>query len=113
MPKSQFVENVHHETQNDLTAFGMAVTLRKMMKPPMKIFRRAMESKRGQAGPQGLSKRRSGTLSLRSKRGQTTVEYLLTTLVLVVAFAGFYGFIQQQLKSLFTSAAGMILATWV
>ena len=87
MPKFQFVENVHHETQNDLTAFGMAVTLRKTMK----IFRRAMES----------------------KRGQTTVEYLLTTLALVVAFAGFYGFIQQQLKSLFTSAAGMILATWI
>ena len=46
-------------------------------------------------------------------RGQTTVEYLLTTLVLVTAFAGFYGFIQQQLKSLFTNATMMILSTWI
>ncbi len=68
---------------------------------------------RGQAGPQSLSLRQSGTLSLHSKGGQTTVEYLLTTLALVVAFAGFYGFIQQQLKSLFTHAAGMILSMWV
>ena len=108
MPNSQFQINKNHEIQNDLTALDTAVTLEKKMKLPMNFG-----SKRGQAGSQILSKRQSGTLSLRSQRGQTTVEYLLTTLVLVVAFAGFYGFIQQQLKSLFTSAAGMILATWV
>ncbi len=49
----------------------------------------------------------------RLSRGQTTVEYLLTTVVLVAAFSGFYGFIQQQLKSLFTNAAMMILSTWI
>lgn len=69
--------------KNDLTVSATAVTLRKKK---MKISK---------------------------ARGQTTVEYLLTTMALVVAFAGFYGFIQQELKSLFTSAAGMILSTWV
>ena len=44
------------------------------------------------------------------KRGQTVVEYLLTTLTLVTVFAGMYGFLQGQLKNLF-KLAGMLILT--
>ena len=44
------------------------------------------------------------------KGGQTVVEYLLTTLTLVTAFAGMYGFLQGQLKILF-KVAGMKILT--
>jgi hypothetical protein len=46
------------------------------------------------------------------KRGQTAVEYLLTTLVLTMAFAGMYGFMQKQLTILYTAAAKMILTSY-
>ncbi|MDD5656177.1 MAG: hypothetical protein PHF00_02870 [Elusimicrobia bacterium] len=46
-----------------------------------------------------------------SRRGQATVEYLLTTLVLVTVFAGMYGFMQRQLRTLFIKAGTKILAT--
>ena len=38
------------------------------------------------------------------------MEYLLTTLTLVTAFAGMYGFLQGQLKILF-KVAGMKILT--
>jgi hypothetical protein len=44
--------------------------------------------------------------------GQTTVEYLLTTLTLVTAFAGMYGFMQGQLKKLFLGASIKILTSY-
>jgi Flp pilus assembly pilin Flp len=44
------------------------------------------------------------------KGGQTVVEYLLTTLTLVTVFAGMYGFLQGQLKTLF-KLAGMLILT--
>ena len=47
---------------------------------------------------------------LKGKRGQTVVEYLLTTLTLVTVFAGMYGFLQGQLKILF-KVAGMKILT--
>ncbi len=50
--------------------------------------------------------------SIRRKAGQTAVEYLLTTLVLVTVFAGFYGFMQGQLKRLFIGAAVRILTSY-
>lgn len=47
-----------------------------------------------------------------SRRGQTAVEYMLTTLALVTAFAGMYGFMQGQLKRLFIGAAVRILTSY-
>ena len=49
---------------------------------------------------------------LREKKGQTVVEYLLTTVTLVTVFAGMYGFLQGQLRTLFTLAGKKILAPY-
>jgi hypothetical protein len=46
------------------------------------------------------------------RRAQATIEYLLTTMTLVVVFAGMYGFMQSQLKTLFVAAGTKILATY-
>ena len=51
-------------------------------------------------------------ISRRRSRGQSTVEYLLTTMVLVTVFAGMYGFIQSQMKVLFKTAAIKILTSY-
>jgi len=48
----------------------------------------------------------------RARRGQATVEYLLTTLVLVTCFAAMYGFMQGELKKLFIIAGKKILNTY-
>lgn len=40
------------------------------------------------------------------------VEYLLTTLTLVTVFAGMFGFLQGQLKSLFQIAGIKILTPY-
>lgn len=40
------------------------------------------------------------------------MEYILTTVTLVVAFAGMYGFLQGQLKTLFTLAGKKILTPY-
>lgn len=50
--------------------------------------------------------RRSG------ERGQTAVEYILTTMALVTAFASMYAFIQGQEKILFRRAAIVILRSY-
>lgn len=47
---------------------------------------------------------------IRGKKGQTTVEYLLTTVTLVTVFAGMYGFLHERLRFLFRKA-GMIILT--
>jgi Flp pilus assembly pilin Flp len=47
-----------------------------------------------------------------SRSGQTTVEYLLTTVTLVTVFAGMYGFLQSSLKSEFQAAARVILKSY-
>ncbi|MBI4377198.1 MAG: hypothetical protein HY549_12210 [Elusimicrobia bacterium] len=44
--------------------------------------------------------------------GQTTVEYLLTTLILFMLFFSMFGFLQGQLKELFTKAAIAILMSY-
>jgi Flp pilus assembly pilin Flp len=49
---------------------------------------------------------------IRGTRGQTTVEYLLTTVALVTVFAGMYGFLQGQLRTLFRIAGVKILSTY-
>ena len=49
---------------------------------------------------------------LRGSKGQTVVEYLLTTLTLVTVFAGMYGFLQGQLKILFKIAGMKILTPY-
>jgi hypothetical protein len=46
------------------------------------------------------------------KTGQTTVEYLLTTMTLVTVFAGLYGFLQGQLRKLFIAAGNKILTAY-
>lgn len=46
------------------------------------------------------------------KNGQTAVEYLLTTVTLVTVFASMYGFMQGQLRSLYTQAAIKILTSY-
>ena len=50
--------------------------------------------------------------TLRWRMGQTTVEYLLTTLILVVFFSAMYGFMQPQIKNLFVQAGMVILRTY-
>ena len=49
---------------------------------------------------------------LKGKRGQTVIEYLLTTVTLVTVFAGMYGFLQGQLKILFKIAGMKILTPY-
>ncbi len=46
---------------------------------------------------------------LRGSGGQTVVEYLLTTVLLVTVFAGMFGVLQNSLKKLFMAAGMMIL----
>ncbi len=50
--------------------------------------------------------------ALAGRKGQTAVEYLLTTLTLVTVFAGMYGFLQGQLKGLFKIAGVKILTPY-
>ena len=50
--------------------------------------------------------------TLYGKRGQTVVEYLLTTVTLVTIFAAMYGFLQGQLRRLFLIAGVKILKTY-
>jgi len=61
-----------------------------------------------------LATMRTRSLSriIRGKRGQTAVEYLLTTVTLVTVFAGMYGFLQGQLKMLFLRAGIKILTPY-
>lgn len=49
---------------------------------------------------------------LRGRRGQTAIEYLLTTVTLVTVFAGMYGFLQGQLRILFRIAGIKILSPY-
>lgn len=51
-------------------------------------------------------------LTGRSKKGQTVVEYLLTTMFLVVFFTGMYSFLQGQVRTLFIRAGIMILQAY-
>ena len=44
--------------------------------------------------------------------GQVTIEYLLTTLCLVVFFSAWYGFMQPQIRTLFQHAGKMILVDY-
>lgn len=46
------------------------------------------------------------------RRGQTVVEYLLTTLFLVTFFVGMYSFLQGQVRKLFIRAGIMILSSY-
>lgn len=57
-------------------------------------------------------KTRSFRRIVKGKGGQTAIEYLLTTVALVTVFAGMYGFLQGQLKKLFTIAGVKILSTY-
>lgn len=50
--------------------------------------------------------------TIKGSRGQTAVEYLLTTVALATVFAGMFGFLQGQLKKLFTIAGAKILSTY-
>lgn len=49
---------------------------------------------------------------IKGKRGQTAVEYLLTTVTLVTVFAGMYGFLQGQLRMFFKIAGIKILTPY-
>ena len=55
---------------------------------------------------------RNSRRALLGRRGQTVVEYLLTTVTLVTVFAGMYGFLQGQLKRLFEIAGVKILTPY-
>jgi Flp pilus assembly pilin Flp len=48
----------------------------------------------------------------RAARGQTAVEYLLTTVTLVMVFASMYGFLQGQVKKLYQAAGVKILTSY-
>jgi hypothetical protein len=48
----------------------------------------------------------------RGSRGQTTIEYLLTTAAVLVLFSSMYGFTQGQLKKLFSAGARVILRSY-
>ena len=49
---------------------------------------------------------------LKSRRGQAAVEYLLSTMALLVVFTTMYGFMQGQTKKLFTAAGVSILTAY-
>ena len=57
-------------------------------------------------------KTRDWSRIVRGKRGQAAIEYLLTTVTLVAAFAGLFGFLQGQLKTLFRMAGIKILTPY-
>lgn len=46
------------------------------------------------------------------ERGQSLIEYMFATLGLLMLFSGMYGFMQGQLKKLFTAAARVILRAY-
>jgi len=48
----------------------------------------------------------------RGNRGQTTVEYLLTTLAVLALFSSMYGFTQGELRKLFAAGARVILRAY-
>jgi hypothetical protein len=52
------------------------------------------------------------TFRLKNRRGQSAVEYLLTTMALVTLFAGMYGFLQGQIRVLFKAAGVKILTSY-
>lgn len=70
-----------------LTGYGSGVTLKPMRR---KVFRRV----------------------LLGNGGQAAVEYLLTTVALATVFASMYGFLQGQLRKLFTIAGVKILTAY-
>jgi len=47
-----------------------------------------------------------------ASRGQTTIEYLLSTMMILALFTGMYGFLQVQTRRLFAAAARMILRAY-
>ena len=59
-----------------------------------------------------MMRTRSLSRLVKGKRGQTAVEYLLTTVTLVTFFAGMYGFLQGQLRGLFKLAGIKILTPY-
>ena len=48
----------------------------------------------------------------KDERGQTAVEYLLTSLMLMTLFVALYGFLQGKLKELFILAGTKILTAY-
>ena len=48
----------------------------------------------------------------RSARGQTTIEYLMTTMMILVLFTTMYRFLQGQTRKLFSAAASAILTPY-
>ena len=48
----------------------------------------------------------------RTRFGQATVEYLLTTMILVTIFAALYGFLHGQVKDMFIVAGTRILISY-
>jgi Flp pilus assembly pilin Flp len=60
----------------------------------------------------GASVKRVLPRVLRARRGQTTVEYLMTTVTLVMVFASMYGFLHGQLKKMFEAAGVRILTSY-
>ena len=46
------------------------------------------------------------------EKGQSTIEYLLTTAAVLVLFSSMYGFTQGQLRKLFAAGARVILRAY-
>ncbi len=49
---------------------------------------------------------------LKSRMGQATVEYMLTTMLLVTIFSAMYGFLHKQVTVLFKAAGIKILMSY-
>lgn len=56
--------------------------------------------------------RRERGVSRAAGRGQAAVEYIMSTLMILVLFTGMYGFLQQQTRRLFTAAARAIVRSY-
>lgn len=56
--------------------------------------------------------RRKPLLRKTCRRGQAAIEYLLTTMALLVVFTTMYGFMQGQTKKLFQAAGISILTAY-
>ena len=50
--------------------------------------------------------------SFLGRSGQTTIEYVMTTLMILLLFTSMYRFLQGQTRKLFGAAASMILRAY-
>lgn len=76
----------------------------------MKIFRRVLRARTGEKRARHLSygRKEPGTFS----PGQTMIEYLLSTVMILTLFTMMYAFLFRETRKLFEAAARMMLRAY-